>query len=299
MRQYTFFVIALAAAIASTPTTATTWVEQKFTCPVGGEKFTARVVASNITFGQRPDAKPYSPLPIYPIVECPKNGLLLYKDEFTDAEVIRLGELVGSEKYQSMRNSETSYFRAHWLMKEMGEDPFSLAGHLLTATWQADGDWDRKVRYNAAFIAAATGLERTDEDAESWFWLNLRAANALREMGYYEESLSLLARLDREEFLPKGEDALAGARMLLDGLSDLSRENNPTREPANLVPPDIAAFRCVVPRDPLSRSEQDACAEPQVEESIASISAKDDDGKRLTGRDAIRYLDSKRQTAID
>jgi hypothetical protein len=257
--------LAIAAAfIAAGPAQATTFFPEKFTCPVGGEKFKANVIASHTSWGQRPDGRPYGTLPIYPIVECPGNGLLLIEEAYSPADLAILNQVVPSAEYQAMRGTETPHYRAWWLLGKLGRDPYRLAGLLLQATWETDADWDRKVRYSAAFIAAATGLKRAEDKAEGWLALNLRAANSLRELGHFDKALALLERLDKPDLMPSDPDSLKGARYLLDGLRRLAVENNPVREPANLIPDREAAYRCELAQPPLTAVEEVVCAKPEL-----------------------------------
>jgi hypothetical protein len=280
--------LAVSAGLAAVSGRATTTFEQDFVCPVGGEKFEGQVIGSYSSWGQRPDGRSYGTLPIYPIVECPGNGFLLFQEEFTPEDVALLEPLVASAEYQAMRTSETPNYRVWWLRSKLGGDPLELAGSLLRASWETDENFERKARYQAAFVAAATALQRTD--AETWFWFNLRAANALRELGHFDKATLLLDRVDRPERLPTDPEQLEGARYLIDGLRKLVAEANAVPEPANLIPPREAAFRCTVHRVPPSPSEQAACASDEVREAVAEFQIRDEDGNDLTGEAAIRYL---------
>lgn len=254
----------LLSALFVTPVEATTVVEGKFVCPVGGEKFKAMAIASYSSWGQRPDGRAYGTLPIYPIIECPKNGMLLIDDKFTDAETQVLNSLVPSAEYQTMRASETPHYRAWWLKAKIGRDGFEQASMLLQATWETDKDFDRKVRYQAAFVALATALPRDDKHADDWLFYNLRAANALRELGYFDKALSLLDRVDKPQFMPIDTKDAEGARYLITALRVLATEANPVSEPANMIPEQAAALRCEQPRPPLSPVEVTACEKPEL-----------------------------------
>lgn len=283
--------VLLAIGVATPPATqATTMFPEKFTCPVGGETFEDYVIGSYSTFGQRPDGRSYGTLPIYPIVECPGNGFLLFQDEFTKEEIAALEPLVASAEYQAMRTSETPNYRAWWLMTRLGRDPLELTSALLRASWESDHDRDRKARYQTAFVAAATGLARSSENAEPWFWYNLRASNALRELGQFVEAAALLDRIDQPALLPADPDQLEGARYLIDGLRVLIGERNGLSEPASLIPVREAAFRCVMHSPPLSPSEREACSGQEVMEEIAEFSVEDDAGRKLRGEAAVRYI---------
>lgn len=242
----------------ATPASATTFFEQEFTCPVGGEKFSSPVMGSNSYFGARPDGKPYSPMPVSPLVECPSNGFLLFDRTFTPAEVATLSEAVASPEYGTLRTAETQHYRAWWLMNRIDRDPYSRAAVLLQATWESDDDAARKARYQTAFVDAAKALDPTTSKDDAWFWLNLRAANALRELGRFDEGAALLAQIDQPDRLPTDADAKDGARKLIDGLRALTTERNRVAEPANLIPVELARERCQA--NDLTTTERETCA---------------------------------------
>lgn len=258
--------LALFLIATASPAAATTWFEEKFTCPIGGEKFTARVVGSNTTFGSRPDGKSYSPLPIYPITECPKNGLLLFDEKFSPADLAILEPAIASAEYQAMRAAETPRYRVWWLMKKLGRDPYATAWQLMQASWESDGNFDRKVRYQAAYIAAATALKPDPAKLPVWGIYQARAANALRELGHFDKALELIDRIDKPEYLPAEADNAKYARQYLNNLRVLIGEKNPFNEPVTMVEQYSAARRCELAEPPLSPSEVTACAAPDLAE---------------------------------
>ncbi len=257
--------MSLAVLICSaSPAIGTTYYLEKFTCPIGGEKFTANVVGSNSTFGQRPDGRAYSPLPVDPIVECPKNGLLLIEEKFTPEELATLDAAIALPEYQAMRTSETQHYRAWWLMTKLMREPYQVAWQLQQASWESDNDVDRKVRYQVAFVAAATGLKRNAENADAWMMYQVRAANALRELGHFDISITLLDRIDKPEFLPTNAENAGFAREFIAGLRILAHEKNPASEPANLIPNSQAAYRCEIAVPPLTPVEAEVCVKPEL-----------------------------------
>lgn len=297
MRKVLLALGVLCAATAfATPARSTTFFEEKFECPIGGQKFKAKVVASNITFGQRPDGRPYSPLPVYPIVECPDNGFLLFDDQFSEDELAVLAEAIASPEFQSMRVSETPHYRAGWLKRKAGRDAVSQISSLLQATWETDDDQGRKERYQSEYINTVMQLARVKENANSWFWYNLRAINAMRELGYFAEALDRLDYVMRPEHLPDDPKAAENGMFLAKELRALLEEENHYAEPANLVPPQIAIFRCVVPRSRLTSAETGACQRENVLSAIADFEFKPRGGKKLIGEAAIRAADAERDT---
>jgi hypothetical protein len=143
------------------------------------------------SWGQRPDGKPYGSWEFpEPLTECP-DGLVMFRPTFEDHEVDALRALVASAKYQALRRSgDTTYYRAYWLMRRMGD---SLPDQIVTlgqAIWQADGDAAIRRRYLEELTVRARALA-PPTDLEG---LGLRAwmINALRELGRFAEAEAML-----------------------------------------------------------------------------------------------------------
>jgi hypothetical protein len=180
-------VAAPAAASAAEPAT------EKMTCPIGGGEFDFQAMADQGSWGTRPDGKPYGSSAFPPALpECPDNGLVLYKD-YDAEELARLEPLVGSEAYQALRSTETQYYRAYWLMQQMGVEPKRSLLALIRAAWEADARPELRARYLTEFAEATAKLEPNPRDL-NWIGMEATAIDALRETGRFEEAL---ARLDK------------------------------------------------------------------------------------------------------
>ncbi|MCW2396318.1 MULTISPECIES: hypothetical protein [unclassified Sphingobium] len=283
-------VLVVIGTLLAAPAPATTFIPETKICPVGGKTFTAQIMASNSTFGQRPDGKPYSPTPVPPIIECPDNGFLLYKDAFSSDEVKRATPLVASDVYQAMRSSETQHYRSWWLQNAMGSnDPYALATALLIASWETDNDPARKARYQQAFLDTAAAL-RPDGQKEDWFWITLRAANASRELGLFDAALSRLDDLAEKTEWAGGDTDPAFLLHYLSTLKALAQASVTASEPTMLVPAEEAAFRCVLESTTLAAIERTACESENVMTAISRAQITTDDGQDLTGEAAIRYI---------
>lgn len=261
-------VLAMAAfaGFGAAPSQATTWFEVTIKCPIGGKKFKSAEMGSNSYFGQRPDGRPYSPSPIPPISECPDNGFVIFDRELPKTAIDRLAPLVASDEYQALRKTETRHYRASWLMERIGHNGYDRAYELMIAGWESDDQPERKARYQTEFAAAVLALERGDARRDDWFWLRLRAANALRETGRFDEAGAVITATYRPEYFPSDADESNGAKFLVEGLRDLLHDRNRTAEPANLIPPMEAIMRCRL--DGLSAAETAACASPRVREAF-------------------------------
>lgn len=245
---------------------ATTWVAVTKECPVGGKKFMTHDMASNSYFGQRPDGRPYSPSPIPPIVECPDNGFVIFQEQFSKDEITKLTQLVASAEYQSLRNTDSAHYRAWWLMEHIDSSSYDLALRLMYASWESEFFADRRPQYLAQFAEAALKLEYSEENREDWFWLRLRAANALRETGRFDEANAAIDSTYIPDRLPRGTDDQEAAKDYVEGLRALNRDRNSHAEPANLIPPAVAAQRCQAAD--ISPAEVAACGSAAVKEAI-------------------------------
>lgn len=256
----------LTLALTGPSAIATTWVPVKVKCPIGGKKFETMAMASNSYFGERPDGRRYSPSPIPPIDECPDNGFVIFDTELSKVEIAQLVPLVASPDYQALRSTETRHYRAWWLMEKLGRDPYARAIQLMFAGWETDDLAERKARYQSQFAAAVLSLDYSGERRDDWFWLRLRAANALRETSRFDEAGAILAATDLPERMPKEPDQLESAKRYSDGLRALIRDRNPHAEPANLIPPRAAVERCK--EAALTLAETDACKGQAINDEI-------------------------------
>lgn len=261
---------AFTAAQAGSPISVPT------TCPIGGEKFEYGSTASYSIFGYRADGKPFGswdfPLEL-PV--CPKNGLVVF-DEFNPAELKLLAGLIANPDYRAL-SGETSYYRAWWLMKRLARPADVTAWMLVQASWQSDGDPARKARYQAAYVDEIRALPR-DGDAVSWLLLQGRAANALRELGRFDEAAEMLERLPLDllkgdvpvELTGEGQQkAIEQAERkrdflgYFDTLKSLIAERNSASEPVRMMGKRDAARACANATG-LSEADKAYCATPEM-----------------------------------
>ena len=249
----------LAAALAATPLAApgaAAPAPQTMTCPIGGGSFTFTPGEPGAPIGTRPDGKPYgasafpSPLP-----ECPDNGLVLYK-EYTPEEVAKLEPIVASDAYQALRTSDTSYYRAYRLMKDMGLGPEDYLWVLLQASWQADGEPALKTRYLTELVEGSAAAEAKPDDI-NWIGMEARSANALRELGRFDEATARIdkiptASLDVRVPLGQATDPAVrdakSRRAWLDYVTELRAviaRKDQSAEPFDLIPKAVALDRCL------------------------------------------------------
>lgn len=251
----------LAAALAAAPVFAASAgmpVTESKTCPIGGAAFDFTTTASYSTYGTRPDGKPYGSW-TFPLAlpECPDNGLVMYK-EYDAAEIEKLTPLVASEAYQALRREDTTYYRAYWLMREMGLGPEQYLWALLQASWQVDDKPALRARYQSELVEGSARAEARPDDL-NWIGMEARAVNALRELGRFDEAL---ARLDKmplaslDVAVPAGDANDAAATQakqrrawhgFLTELRALIARQDSASEPLDIIPRRISIGRCLEP----------------------------------------------------
>jgi hypothetical protein len=204
MRRFDFAGAALAAALLAAsgaaparpgaePRPSADRPAQTMKCPIGGATFSYKPALPPAAIGYRPDGRPYADGVVPPpLPECPDNALVLYKD-YSDDEIAKLTPLVESADYQALRK-EGQYYRAFWLMKQMGVDSNLYLLALLEAAWQADDRPELRARYLAEFADESAKVEPRPDDI-NWVGMEGRAVNALRELGRFDEAEARLAKV--------------------------------------------------------------------------------------------------------
>jgi hypothetical protein len=216
-------------------------------CPVGGKEFQFTPPGRSPAAGARPDGKPYSAAAApAPLPECPGNGLVLFKD-YTPEEAAKLEPLIASDAYKALLEADTSYYRAQWLMRELGVEPQDYLFVLLQAAWQADRKPELRARYLAQFAEETAKLEAKPADL-NWLGMEGRAVNALRELGRFEEAAARLDKVPLDALAagdPKKPDKAREAwREYFAGLRAAIERKDASAEPADMIPARIAAGRC-------------------------------------------------------
>lgn len=253
-------------------------------CPLGGKKYKGWTTSHYSTFGARPDGKPYGswvfPLPL---PECPDNGLVAYR-EFDNAALAMLEPLVATAEYQAMIKEDSSYYRAQWLASRLGEGEEGALWMLLRATWQAkDGFNDpdlpfkpsakKAIQYQEEFVTRvlARPISTRVEDQ----LLRVRAANALRELGRFNDAESVLSSvLSATEWHAEDKDDLGQEdrkfwnefrRQLLEAI----KRGDTSLQPIDMIEETQAAWLCIDPDRPRSDFDKEFCAEPKMQSLVA------------------------------
>ena len=272
--------LAIASLFLAAPVAASTYTEVEKTCPVGGEKFKFNELMSISTFGMMPDGMPigsgYFPIEL---PQCPGNGLVMY-EEFDAAKVAQLAHIITRPDYRAMLTAETRYYIAYRLAKELGETD-SSSWLLLSATWEAKnaGNAEQARRYNEEFVAHVATIAADTKSFES-IAIRARAANALRELGRFDEAAAMRAAI-----VIAPDAGGSGGAANREGWSGFVAQlaapiarHDATRAPIDMAGTREAAFRCIEKelapeRDvaPLSAFETGYCARPEIAAEVAKI----------------------------
>jgi hypothetical protein len=180
--------LAVATTLAAPGAHAVTFSNQAYTCPIDGQSFTQSLPVPGQPQGSMLDLKPWGPgyapvvLPV-----CPGNRFVVWKRDFTPAEVQKYRELVASPRWLAIRDTETDYYRIARLREWHGDDAVDVAFTLLYATWEVDDTPDRYARYAtealAAIDAAHAALPPDDPRAGT---LGLLAVELARRLGHFD-----------------------------------------------------------------------------------------------------------------
>lgn len=271
-----------AAAPAGPPAPAA----RAMTCPIGGGSFQFQPIAAPVVAGERPDGRPIGSVK-FPLAlpECPDNGLVLYKD-YDPAEVAKLEPLVASEAYQALRKDGTQYYRAYWLMREMGVGSDLTLWALLQASWEAEGRPDLRKIYLEELVEASAKVPPRPADL-SWIGMEGRSINALRELGRYDEALARLDKVPLAGLEPTPETAASatpaavasararrGWKTFFTAIRPAIERRDSTSEPLDLLPRSVAAGRCLDEAGKLDETGRAFCAKEA--EAIAAVRAARD-----------------------
>ncbi|MEA3008503.1 MAG: hypothetical protein QOJ91_195 [Sphingomonadales bacterium] len=278
--------LALAAAVAALAcpavgARAATPAARAMTCPIGGGSFEYQPLTAPVVFGERPDGRPIGSIKFPPALpECPDNGLVLYKD-YDAGEVAKLEPLVASEAYQALRKEEAQYYRAYWLMRQLGVGPELYLWALLQASWEAEGKPELRKRYLEELVEASAKVPPRPADL-NWIGMEGRSINALRELGRFDAAL---ARLDKVPLsalraptpasasAPESPQARSrrGWRTFFAEIRPVIERRDSSSEPLDLLPRTVAAGRCIDEAGKLDEAGRAFCEKDS--EAIAAVRA--------------------------
>ncbi|MGE4459584.1 MAG: hypothetical protein AB7D31_10025 [Stenotrophomonas sp.] len=205
MKRITMGLGVLLAALAA-PAAAMTFMKVDYVCPIGGERFSASTMGSGTSFGHFLDGRAHGAIQSpWPLVECPGNGFLLFREAFDKTELEALGAYVQSADYQRLRGTETSYWRLAQLLRVVGAPAAEQAGALQRASWQAS-----PAQYPRYVAAASAAFARQCPDGQAardgqWLYCQMLLGEWERRLSRFEP-----ARARFNGLLPQVEALVTG-----------------------------------------------------------------------------------------
>ncbi len=254
-------------------------------CPVGGERFQAWRSGTYSTYGSRPDGKPYSYMPFpFPLPECPSNRLVMF-DAFTPAEVAQLATLIATPDYRELVARDEPYYRAAWLAKRIGRPESQSLWLLLRAIWSVTPDTMDKgnpalaTRYQNEFAARVAALPATTPPTDRRA-LSARAANALRQLGRFDEAEAL--RRTAAAIGPAADedaDETSGWQRFLTDLAPVIAARDARVEPISLLGKMQQPFACI-DAETLTAADRTICESEPVAKEVAELRRSRAEAKR-------------------
>ena len=172
------------------------------TCPIGGKKFTAPVISAYVIDAVRLDLKPLgaliapNPLPV-----CPDNGFVVYKKQFSKAEIAAIRPIVLSADYRRLRRGPTDYYMAAYVKERVGADDYDLGQTYLQASWEAERERPDLVdHYRALALEKLDAfLKKNASHSEQWWTASLLVGDLERMLGNFDAAEARLKSLPYEE----------------------------------------------------------------------------------------------------
>lgn len=323
---------ALLAALVAAPAHAGVYSDEmaeidgmekvEFTCPISGKKFRQYITYGHFALATFSDGSHMGDQWVDTQVPvCPGNGLVLLplKDrdpetgvpvyhEYSDEELAQLETLIASEDYQAL-SGETRYLRAYWLGKQLGLPAPDLWEMLQVASWSADTPEQRE---RALAMFAADGPEllplATDSDERRYYGV-IYIADALRQLGRFDEALEMLAPLEVDPENPEpdlSETWIFSEEPLHLRLRTMVKEENTDRFPVALQENRLAGLICnnpdAGPLEPATNAARDcqrretAMAAQQELRDEVWVLKKDEEALAIGCRDIPQ---DRRSVALD
>ncbi|NVJ97354.1 MAG: hypothetical protein HWE25_04325 [Alphaproteobacteria bacterium] len=185
--------LAVFTAFCSQPTTASILDTSEFTCPLDGEVFEATTAMSGTSWGQRFDLKQLGPIyQPWPKPKCPTSGFVMYRDNFSEAELNALKTFIWSDHYQQLKTKHTPHFLAALTEEKLGTKGWPVVWLYLQATWETDGtDGPQQVSYleklKEVLSLYVDGLEAGSDE---WLTGKLLLANTQRRLGHFVSAIA-------------------------------------------------------------------------------------------------------------
>ncbi|MEA2903638.1 MAG: hypothetical protein QOI12_1025 [Alphaproteobacteria bacterium] len=163
--------------------------EVQVTCPIDGKSFKTAVIAGFVLHGVRLDLKPLGSLIApNPFPVCPENGFVMYRSQFSDAEVAAIKPIVLTDEFRKQRAKHTDYYMAAYVKERLGGDDYDLAQTYLQASWEAERDKPQlTVLYRTLALERFEAfLQHDASKSEHWWTASMLAGELERLLGRFE-----------------------------------------------------------------------------------------------------------------
>lgn len=133
--------------------------EIEITCPVDGEKFKFKKSKIQRRFTTMLDGQHYGVLiSPEPVPKCPKDGFVVFRNDFSDKELRIIKQYVDSQEYRDDSLTETHYWLAYKIQEKISAPEIRF---LQYATWEAYNliDPEKYSKYANELIKAIDKME--------------------------------------------------------------------------------------------------------------------------------------------
>jgi hypothetical protein len=200
---------------AACPGWTVTTLEQSYTCPIDGEKWTQRIETSTRPTGLRLDLKKLGDVVEPPTLpQCPKCGFIQFSDQLSEPVLKKLKAFIPSPDYQILAAKSPSwaclaqiqeFLDGAGLSRNPKTAPMQVGFSYLRAAWQVEDKPAQRDRFlgraHERFLKVAQTMQPGDKDRLN---VLLLCGELERRLGKFEAAEKRFRELlDAEEF--KGE----------------------------------------------------------------------------------------------
>jgi hypothetical protein len=257
--------LAMAASVASAggaQDTGSGRDVREFTCPVGGKTFRQDVAYLTFPLVTFPDGSyPGDELIDAQIPVCPDNGLVILPDyermnaeksdrmlysDYSAAERALLPALIADPAYAALK-ADGRHAQAYWLAGKLGRSAFTRFDLLQRSTWAASDPVLRRRLVERLVAEGPALIDATTLSAPEKRFYRFYVVNGLRELGRFDEALSLIAAIEHDGppvAAPSDPDAIFGPDSYAARMRAVIADKDNDRFPVRLMPDKWANTVC-------------------------------------------------------
>lgn len=195
---------------------------REMVCPYDDTPFQFHGQASGTIRDRTLDLRPVGPIESpWPIPDCPTNGFVFVKEEYSAEELEKLRALILSPEYRAIYK-ETSYYRAAWVLDRTGASKLEVSWMLLQATWQVSQSYVRYTGYATTLLAklqeAVGGIDDKKQQVET----KLLIGEILRRLGRLDDAARHFRNIRSDVDAASDEARIIAFQLHLIALRDIS-----------------------------------------------------------------------------